>query len=310
MIYSELLQKREWHQKCQKILDRDKFRCHDCGYIGFHNKAGSIRLKSIEELDSFFSDWTYNGQPISKIIESLESIEFEKIDTFKDEQLFSIYQNAAQVVRIEKLLGKNTDYFNNPRAVYNYIMAYDSKQELSLLPVYGMTFYKKNGIAKINIPYSYTHILKFDKPITKDIYICFVGGNYSNEHGYINSEYEIGISYNKYYIHLSAVANELLYKGLNIHHKYYILGKKPWEYPDDTLVTLCEDCHKKRHQTMSIPMLDSQLRYIKDMQICDRCGGSGYLPQYHHVEHGICFKCGGEGISLYDVQSDMKAAMK
>lgn len=73
---------------------------------------------------------------------------------------------------------------------------------------------------------------------------------------------------------------------------------------------LCEDCHKKRHQTMSIPMLDSQLRYIKDMQICDRCGGSGYLPQYHHVEHGICFKCGGEGISLYDVQSDMKAAMK
>lgn len=300
MTYIELLKQNEWHQKCQEILDRDKFRCQDCGCIGFHNKAGVIRLKSIEELDSFFPDWTYNGQPISRIIESLDLIEFEKIDALKDKQLFSIYQDAVQVVKIEKLLGKNTDYFKHPRAIYNFIMAYDNKQKLSSFePVCGYTFFKKNGIAKINIPYSYTHILKFDKPITKGIYICFVGGNNSNEHGYINSEYEIGISYNKNYIHLSAVTNELLYKGLNIHHNYYVRGKKPWEYTNDALVTLCEDCHRKRHEK-AIHILDSQLRYIKDMQICDRCGGSGYLPQYHHVEHGICFKCGGEGIILDD----------
>lgn len=30
---------------------------------------------------------------------------------------------------------------------------------------------------------------------------------------------------------------------LNIHHKKYINGKKPWEYEDDDLITLCEDCH-------------------------------------------------------------------
>lgn len=26
---------------------------------------------------------------------------------------------------------------------------------------------------------------------------------------------------------------------------------------------------------------------------CSRCNGSGYLPQYAHVERGICFKCRG-----------------
>ena len=37
---------------------------------------------------------------------------------------------------------------------------------------------------------------------------------------------------------------------LNVHHIYYISGKKPWEYPDKLLITFCEDCHKKRHEIM------------------------------------------------------------
>lgn len=31
---------------------------------------------------------------------------------------------------------------------------------------------------------------------------------------------------------------------LNVHHKYYIYGRKPWEYPNDLLVTFCEGCHQ------------------------------------------------------------------
>lgn len=30
---------------------------------------------------------------------------------------------------------------------------------------------------------------------------------------------------------------------LHVHHKYYEPGKKPWEYPDEALITLCESCH-------------------------------------------------------------------
>jgi hypothetical protein len=30
---------------------------------------------------------------------------------------------------------------------------------------------------------------------------------------------------------------------LHVHHHYYESGKKPWEYPDRVLITLCEGCH-------------------------------------------------------------------
>ena len=31
---------------------------------------------------------------------------------------------------------------------------------------------------------------------------------------------------------------------LHVHHCYYERGKKPWEYPESSLVTLCKDCHE------------------------------------------------------------------
>lgn len=34
---------------------------------------------------------------------------------------------------------------------------------------------------------------------------------------------------------------------LNVHHRYYIEGNMPWEYDDDALVTLCDDCHREVH---------------------------------------------------------------
>ncbi len=30
---------------------------------------------------------------------------------------------------------------------------------------------------------------------------------------------------------------------LNVHHCYYKWPNKPWEYPDESLLTLCESCH-------------------------------------------------------------------
>lgn len=33
-------------------------------------------------------------------------------------------------------------------------------------------------------------------------------------------------------------------KTLHVHHQYYTKGNMPWEYPDDTLITLCLDCHE------------------------------------------------------------------
>lgn len=32
---------------------------------------------------------------------------------------------------------------------------------------------------------------------------------------------------------------------LHVHHRVYVRGQEPWEYPDGLLVTLCETCHKE-----------------------------------------------------------------
>ena len=37
-------------------------------------------------------------------------------------------------------------------------------------------------------------------------------------------------------------------KYMHVHHKQYWNGHLPWEYPDNMLVTLCEDCHSFMHQ--------------------------------------------------------------
>ena len=37
---------------------------------------------------------------------------------------------------------------------------------------------------------------------------------------------------------------------LNVHHAYYVSGKAPWEYDDESLTTWCETCHNYRHEKM------------------------------------------------------------
>lgn len=36
-------------------------------------------------------------------------------------------------------------------------------------------------------------------------------------------------------------------KTLHVHHKYYLENHKPWEYGDNALITLCEECHSWVH---------------------------------------------------------------
>lgn len=36
-------------------------------------------------------------------------------------------------------------------------------------------------------------------------------------------------------------------KTLNVHHTYYERAADPWDYPMDSLLTLCETCHGERH---------------------------------------------------------------
>lgn len=34
---------------------------------------------------------------------------------------------------------------------------------------------------------------------------------------------------------------------LHCHHSYYTKGKEPWQYPDGSIICICEGCHEKIH---------------------------------------------------------------
>lgn len=86
----------------------------------------------------------------------------------------------------------------------------------------------------------------------------------------------------------------------NVHHKYYKLGSKAWEYEDDALITVCVDCHKAVHSTEEIFVYSQIGDKLYKTDVCDRCEGSGYLPEFDYNQGGICFKCHGEGVMNLD----------
>jgi hypothetical protein len=44
---------------------------------------------------------------------------------------------------------------------------------------------------------------------------------------------------------------------LVVHHRIYLLGKEPWDYPDELLITLCENCHEE--ERVNIELAESGL---------------------------------------------------
>ncbi|MBQ4803163.1 hypothetical protein J8L88_09910 [Aquimarina sp. MMG015] len=83
---------------------------------------------------------------------------------------------------------------------------------------------------------------------------------------------------------------------LNVHHKYYIKDKFPWEYSLDALTTLCSECHEQVHQNDDIYIYqDEHLNKFTILKNCTKCKGTGYLKEYYYNEHGICFDCLGYG---------------
>ncbi len=61
---------------------------------------------------------------------------------------------------------------------------------------------------------------------------------------------------------------------LQIHHKKYLFGRKPWEYPYDLCETLCKRCHAEEHGKVRP---ESGWEYVGDEDlgglygVCDRC---------------------------------------
>ena len=99
---------------------------------------------------------------------------------------------------------------------------------------------------------------------------------------------------------------------LEVHHCKYDSGRKPWDYPNYALITLCFDCHQKIHEKKRPYVLSRNGGRIRNLPACKRCDGKGYIVKYQHIERGVCFKCWGSGIAFDDIidPSEQTAAMR
>lgn len=93
-----------------------------------------------------------------------------------------------------------------------------------------------------------------------------------------------------------AKGGRLCYDINHVHHTIYVKGWAPWQVPDEYLITLCKDCHRIKHESEHIPKCEFINGKMMDVVMdCNRCGGTGYLREFRHVQGGVCFKCGGRG---------------
>lgn len=307
MTYKELLQQEEWHEKCNAVLQRDKYTCKECGCVGFHSNTIYI-ADTLEEADRVIDEKVFVGCRFSEIVKQIKSgyLESRKRketelrpglteDKRKDLLLGKIPWKPSQRLEVAQtrkisgyyqyqFLSELIDSQIDPFSRHVEIKVYSKKEYKSLSFRFTECYlYVPTSYGTVGCPF---FIMEYEQPITEEFII-----DVENE--------GVNISFDKYSITVDTMRSYCLPKCLNVHHTYYVEGKNPWEYPDDALETLCEDCHQMRHEKpvpcyRSLNMKDVVCHYSR----CNRCKGSGYLPQYNHVQHGICFECNGEGVII------------
>ena len=283
--YSDLLKEDQWKQKCNEILSRDHFTCQSCGKIGYHN-GSPLAFDSVDQCFDLIDNWNWliDGVPLSKYFGCLMK-EVNKAPAYNDIDLYLIgnyngFQQYEIVNPIDRIFDFPLGLFFMSEETKETIFFHLLENNISILD-------DRNNKRDSSI-----NVIKFDKILSSNAFLTL-----ERKRGAMHLVDSINISFHDILINFESPYKYGL-NGLNIHHKKYIKGRKPWEYEADSLVTLCEDCHHDIHEKVITPILDESGNRLGVAMICDKCGGSGYLPQYKHVEHGICFKCKGEGVIL------------
>ena len=275
--YAELLESQEWKEKREQILKRDHYTCQLCGARGYTNS--SFTISGYSEIDKLMQDCSIEEKPVSTFFKSIKW----------DDKSYAPRDFSHRYVQGNRYLISLTDK-DFPKPV---LFAADD------YPIYPA--YNKYIIS--NLTLRINHVRKE----LQDFHTFFVALRWKNKLGKQNyfkvkdgciailiNNRLFGFLYNKYNIREHCALN---FATLHVHHKLYILNRKPWEYNDDKLVTLCSDCHGKIHQTHKTPLLlENGMVINQNLRVCDRCGGRGELPQYRYYMNGICFKCHGAGI--------------
>lgn len=323
--YAELLQSNEWKAKCCKILERDNFTCCDCGCIGVHN--GSFfkisKISDINDVNKFLPQkLTFDGKDLKGFCENTKwrnTYEYRPKRP-KSEKLVSFYINEFRYPAPGRGVSMQIHRFvsDNPLADCNLDMNESCKSNCCYADsdlncnFYGFCFDMDLGETNYTV-FRYENdvnenLFEIHEKLCIDIY--FAGKYYSfylfNRRSLLDLIKESGLysSLDKKDAVKAYIIEKLQlfkFKALNIHHEYYLLGKKPWEYSNDAFVTLCSECHQKRHLHQKTPIyevVNNDRKISCYARLCNKCNGTGYLPQYSYYCGGICFDCNGEGVVL------------
>lgn len=277
--YAELLKTSEWKEKRESILKRDDYTCQKCGRRGFSYR--SLKISGYAELDELMKECSINGQPISNFLKSIE---------WKDKVYTPMIIFEQKYVKRKRWIISFKD--NKSKRPFSFVV-----DDYPLHPSY--IKYEKEDLRvwhsgkEMNFPI--------------DFYAFKLSGYYGNTY-YLkirNDEGDISIYINgKFFCFRTSKYGLFRYIALDfvtlhVHHKYYIEDRFPWEYDDDSLITLCSDCHSETHENNKTPLFDKHGSIlVSDLPICDRCNGRGELPQYKYYMNGICFKCHGAGVII------------
>lgn len=88
---------------------------------------------------------------------------------------------------------------------------------------------------------------------------------------------------------------------LNVHHLNYEKGKLAWEYPNERLITLCQDCHENEHDI--VPILQIGKFYTYDHS--DFCNDMlcYHIDNYNKLVYLFGIDIGSYGGAYIDIMS-------
>lgn len=107
-------------------------------------------------------------------------------------------------------------------------------------------------------------------------------------------------------------------KTLHVHHRRYLKGRMAWEYDDEDLCVLCEDCHEEEHEArarlnallshMDVASIMVMTGYAEGLALRDSWGQSTALVNADSGEFvfGFCDAVGltfHQGFDLFDKSS-------
>ena len=277
--YAQLLKNKEWEKKRESILKRDDYTCQKCGCRGFSFR--SFKISNYSELEELMYGWTIEDKPV---------IDFLKDIKWSSDEYISMSIFERKHIRLNRWLINFSDNENNTFSYVsdNSLLHSYLKEEFLNIKICNNDRESSTSIDlyafKLRSCNLNNYIKIFDK--VGDVSIL------------IDNKLYIFRTQNPYHIFRFKFLN---FVTLHVHHKYYIENKNPWEYDNDALITLCSECHSETHNQEATPLFskDGQL-LILNLPICNRCNGRGVLPQYKYYMNGVCFKCLGTGVYMFD----------